>query len=185
MNPHFFALLLIFGLGHPARDPVDPAKGVQLHSRIPCDGYGGPEEAVHVQASFSSGAASSSASSSSSTTAAAAREFVVSRYQTDKCSVETMFQCWHKARTGWHEVWSTASNAPGAQPSVSDILLLASCNEWGSTEAPQYVLSGWYQGGSEAKPMWRQGTVKQVSSQPEVYEFTDPSGGTARLEIKR
>jgi hypothetical protein len=180
MNAHFFALLLIFGLGHPARDPVDPAKGVQLHSRIPCDGNGGPEEAVHVKATFSSGAPSSS-----STAAAAAREFVVSRYQTDKCSVETMLQCWHKARSGWHEAWSAASNAPGAQPSVSDILPLVSCNEWGSTEAPQYVLSGWYQEGSEAKPMWRQGTVKQISSQPEVYEFTDPGGGTARLEIKR
>ena len=175
MNAHFFALLLIFGLGHPARDPVDPAKGVPLHSRIPCDGNGGPEEAVHVQATFSSGASPS----------AAAREFVVSRYQTDKCSVETMLQCWHKARSGWHYVWSAASNAGGAQPSVSDILSLASCNAWGSTEAPQYVLSGWSQEGSESKPVWRQGTVKQVSSQPEVYEFTDPSGGTARLEIKR
>ena len=180
MNAHFFALLLIFGLGHPARDPVDPAKGVQLHSRIPCDGFGGPEEAVHVQVTFSSGAPSSSA-----TTAAAGREFVVSRLQTDKCSVETMFQCWHKPRTGWHDVWSAASNAPGAQPSSGDILPLASCNEWGSSEAPQYVLSGWSQEGSEAKPMWKQGTVKQVSSQPEVYEFADTNGGTARLEIKR
>jgi len=175
MNAHFFALLLIFGLGHSARDPVDPAKGVQLHSRIPCDGFGGPEEAVHVQATFSSGASS----------ATGAREFVVSRYQTDKCSVETMFQCWHKPRTGWHELWSAASNASNAKPSAGDILPLASCNEWGSSEAPQYVLSGWYQEGSDAKPIWRQGTVKQVSSQPEVYEFADPNGGTARLEIRR
>ncbi|MGO9444258.1 MAG: hypothetical protein ACLPXB_05690 [Thiobacillaceae bacterium] len=180
MNAHFFALLLIFGLGHAARDPVDPAKAVQLHSRIPCDGYGGPEEAVHVQVTFSSGAPASSAP-----TTAAAREFVVSRLETDKCSVETMFQCWHKPRTGWHDVWSAASNAPGAKPTVGDILPLASCHEWGSSEAPQYVLSGWHQEGSESKPMWRQDMVKQVSSQPEVYEFTDPNGGTARLEIRR
>jgi len=170
MGRNVFALLLIFGLGHPARDPIDPAKGVQLHSRIPCDGYGGPEEAVHVQVTFSSAGS------------AAAREFVVSRYQTDKCSVETMFQCWHKARSGWHEVWSATN---GTASSAGDILPLASCNEWGASEAPQYVLSGWYQEGSESKPVWRQSTVKQVSSQPEVYEFTDPSGGTARLEIKR
>jgi len=175
MNAYFFAFLLIFGLGHPARDPVDPAKGVQLHSRIPCDGYGGPEQAVHVQVTFSS----------SSSSATGAREFVVSRYQTDKCTVETMFQCWHKPRTGWHDVWSATNNTANTQPSAVDILPLASCNEWGSSEAAQYVLSGWYQEGSETKPTWRQAAVKQVSSQPEVYEFTDPNGGTARIQIGR
>ena len=167
MSVHFFAFLLIFGLGHPSRDPVDPAKSVPLHSRIPCDGFGGPEQAVPVQVTFSSGATP--------------REFSVSRYQVDKCSVETMFQCWHKERAGWHEVWSAASG----QPSSGQILPLASCYEWGSGEPARYILSGWYQEGAGSKPVWRQSALRQVSSQPEVYEFTDPNGGTARIQVGR
>jgi hypothetical protein len=175
VSAQFLAFLLIFGLGHPARDPVDPAKSVPLQSRIPCDGHGGPEESVHVQVTFSPSSAS----------AAAAREFVVSRYEIDKCTVETMFQCWHKQRAGWRDVWSAANTAPNAQPSTNAILPLASCYEWGSSEPAKYILSGWYQEGSETKPMWRQAPVKQVSAEPEVYEFTDPNGATARLEIRR
>jgi hypothetical protein len=172
MNAHFVALLLIFGLGHPSRDPIDPAKSIPLHSRIPCDGFGGPEEAIHVQVTFSS----------SSSSADTAREFVVSQYETDQCSVETMFQCWHKARTGWHDVWSAAS----AQPSSGAIMPLASCKEWGSKEPARYILSGWYQeNASSSKPVWRQAAVKQISSAPEVYEFTDGKGGTARIQIGR
>ncbi len=167
MNAHFLALLLIFGLGHPSRDPIDPAKSIPLHSRVPCDGFGGPEEAVHVQVTFSSGDIP--------------REFVVSQYETDKCSVETMFQCWHKARTGWHDVWSAVS----AQPSSGAVVPLASCSEWGSKEPARYLLSGWYREGGDSKPAWRQVALKQISSAPEVYEFTDGKGGTARLQIGR
>jgi hypothetical protein len=66
------------------------------------------------------------------------------------------------------------------------MLPLSSCYEWGSTEAAQYVLSGWYQeGAADPKVAWHQSTIKQVSTEPEVYEFTDPNGGTARLEISR
>jgi hypothetical protein len=159
--------LLIFGLGHHARDPVDPAKGIQLHSRIPCDGNGAPEDLLRAKATFSSGGA--------------VREFVLSQYEVDKCSVETMLQCWHKQRTGFHDTWSVAS----AQASASALVPLPACYQWGSAEPAQNVLSGWYQEGSDSKPAWKQVPVKQVSSQPEVYEFTDPSGGTARLEISR
>ncbi|HTB19209.1 MAG TPA: hypothetical protein VK708_13905 [Bryobacteraceae bacterium] len=168
MNNYFLAFFLIFGLGHPKQDPVDPAKSAQLHSRLPCDGYGAPEDLLRIKATYSPGGS--------------AREFIVSRYQIDKCSVETMFQCWHKQRAGWREVWA----AENAESSAQAMLPLASCNEWGSTEAAQYILSGWYQeGAADPKLPWHQGTVKQVSSVPEVYEFSDPSGGTARLEITR
>ncbi len=61
-----------------------------------------------------------------------------------------------------------------------------SCYTWGSTEAAQYILSGWYQEGeADPKLPWHQSTMKQVSTVPEVYEFSDPKGGTARLEIIR
>jgi len=167
VSANFLALLLIFGLGHHARDPVDAAKGIQLHTRIPCDGFGAPEDLLRIKASFSTGGS--------------LRQFLISRYEVDKCTVETMFQCWHKPRAGWHDVWSFSSAEPPANAQVP----IDSCNEWGSTEPAQYVLSGWYQEGSESKPVWRQVPAKQVSTQPEVYEFADPSGATARLEITR
>ena len=168
MSSYSLAFLLIFGLGHPSREPVDPAKGVPLHSRLPCDGNGDPEDLLRVQTTIPS--------------TAWAREFVVSRYEIDKCAVETMFQCWHKPRAGWRETWSTASTEPSAHALVP----ISSCNEWGSNAPSQYVLTGWYkEGAADSKLVWKQAAVKQVSSEPEVYEFTDPNGGTARLEITR
>ena len=168
MSSNFLAFLLIFGLGHPKQEPVDPAKSAKLQSRLKCDGYGAPEDLVRIQVNFSPGAA--------------AREFVVSQFQTDKCSVETMFQCWHKPRSGWHEVWSAANE----QPTAYAVVPLSSCDEWGATEPAQYVLSGWYQEGAADSKLGRhQAVIKQVSSLPEVYEFSDPNGGTARLEITR
>ena len=168
MCSYFVAFFLIFGLGHHAREPVDPAKSAQLHSRLPCDGNGDPEDLLRIKVTFPTGAW--------------AREFVVSQFQTDKCGVETMFQCWHKPRAGWHSVWSVANEQPAAHALVP----LSSCHEWGSTEAAQYVLSGWYQeGAADPKLAWKQAAIKQVPGEPEVYEFADPNGGTARLEITR
>jgi hypothetical protein len=168
VSSYLLAFFLIFGLGHPARAPLDPAKSAPLHSRLKCDGYGSPEDLLRIQVTYSPGAW--------------AREFVVSRFQTDKCGVETMFQCWHKPRAGWHEVWSAAN----VETSTRALVPISSCDTWGATEPAQYVLSGWYQeGAADPKLAWKQATVKQVSAEPEVYEFTDPNGGTARLEIGR
>lgn len=166
MSGHFLALLLIFGLGHPAREPLDTAKTVPVKSRIPCDGYGAPEENVKVHATFSAGGG--------------AREFAVSRFQNEKCSVDVHVKCLHTRKAGWHDVWSSGNSGESANV----ILPLGACYAWGSSEPAEYVLSGWYQD-SDKKAAWHQATVKQVSSEPEVFEFTDPSGGTARLEIRR
>jgi hypothetical protein len=165
---YFFALLLIFGLGHPSREPVDPAKSAPLRSRILCDGQTAPEDNVSVQAVFPSGDW--------------AREFVVSRFQKDTCAVDLKIKCLHQEKAGWHDVWSAAS----AQPSAGGMLALGSCYAWGSSEPAQYIVSGWYKEGTPGSKLeWRQAAIKQVSSHPEVYEFTDPKGGTARLEIGR
>lgn len=162
------AFLLIFGLGHPSRGPVDPAKSAQLHSRLLCDGYGAPEDLVRIHVTLSSGDF--------------ARQFVVSRFQDEKCEVPAKIKCLHREKAGWRDVWST----PSDQPSAHTMLPLSSCYAWGSTELAQYILSGWYQeGGPDPKLAWHQSTVKQISAVPEVYEFTDPKGGTARLEITR
>ena len=56
----------------------------------------------------------------------------------------------------------------------------------GTSALAQYVLSGWYkEGAADSKEAWKQAPLKPVSTEPEVYEFTDPNGGTARLEIRR
>jgi len=53
-------------------------------------------------------------------------------------------------------------------------------------DPPKYLLTGWYkEGAPDSKLPRKQAAVKQVSSNPEVYEFADPNGGTARLEISR
>ncbi len=168
MSSYLLAFFLIFGFGHPAHEPLDPAKSAPLHSRLKCDGYGSPEDLLRIQVTYSPGAWE--------------REFEVNQFDTDKCGVETMFQCWHKPRAGWHSVWSVANEQPAARAMVP----LSSCHEWGSTAAAQYVLSGWYREGTDnPKFAWKQAPLKQVSSEPEVYEFTDPNGGKARLEITR
>ncbi|HTC88781.1 MAG TPA: hypothetical protein VK686_10815 [Bryobacteraceae bacterium] len=168
MSSYFLAFLLIFGLGHPKQDPVDPSKSAKLHSRLPCDGYGAPEDLVRIQVTYSPGAS--------------AREFVVSRYQDEKCEVDVKGKCLHRIKEGWRDVWS----ATNGEPSAKAMLPLSSCYTWGSTEAAQYILSGWYQEGpADPKMPWHQATIQQVSTAPEVYEFTDPKGGTARLEITR
>jgi hypothetical protein len=32
---------------------------------------------------------------------------------------------------------------------------------------------------------WKQAAIKQISAAPEIYEFADAKGGTARVEIER
>ena len=168
MGIYFIAFLLIFGLGRPPREPVDPAKGAALHSRIACDGQTAPADHVSARATFSAGSW--------------AREFTVSRFQKDTCEVNLKVKCLHHEKAGWRGVWSVESGEPAAR----EMLPLGSCYEWGSSEPAQYVLSGWYkEGAANSKLEWHQASVKQVSSQPEVYEFRDPQGGTARLEIVR
>jgi len=171
VSPYFLAFLLIFGLGRPAREAVDPAKSIPLHSRIPCDGFGGPEQAVHVQVTFSSGATP--------------REFIVSRFEHERCEVNVEIKCLHKEKAGWRDVWSATNTVPNAKPSFGAIVPLASCYEWGSKEPARYILSGWYQESVDSKPAWRQSALRRVSAQPEIYEFTDPNGGTARIQIGR
>ena len=115
-------------------------------------------------------------------TGAWAREFVLSRYQDYKCELDVKGKCLHKDKAGWRDVWSAAN----VQLSARALLPLSSCYTWNSSEPAQYILSGWYQEGApDSKIPWRQDAIKQISSVPEVYEFTDPNGGTARLEITR
>ena len=168
MGSQLLAFLLIFGLGHPSHEPLDSAKAVALRSRIACDGFSAPEDDVHMRVTFSPGSWS--------------REFAVNRFHTERCEVDVKVKCLHKEKEGWRDIWS----ATNAKPSATALLSIPSCYEWGSKTPVQILLSGWYkEGAPDSKIPWQQATVKQVSTKPEVYEFTDPTGGTARLEINR
>ena len=167
MNAYLLAGLLIFGIGQPARKPVDTANSLPLASRLQCDGSTAPNDNLPVIVTFSSGNW--------------AREFLISRFQKEHCGVDLGLTCLHTEKAGWHDAWSAVS----VTPSAGTMLSLASCYAWGSREPAQYVLSGWYkEGAPEAKLEWRQASIKRISSQPDIYEFTDPKGGTARLEFK-
>ena len=85
-----------------------------------------------------------------------------------------------------HDRWKQEWSAGNYQPPPSARFWLNSCSTWESKDAARYLLSGWYkEGGPGGKLPWKQAAIKQVSSSPEVYEFTDPNGGTARVEIRR
>ncbi len=48
------------------------------------------------------------------------------------------------------------------------------------------MLTGWYrEAGSDPDRPWKQAELKKVPSRWETYEFADPDGGTARVEIAR
>ena len=167
MTSRHLAFLLIFGIGGPKSELLDPAKGVPLTSRIACDGYTTPEDDLRVHAAFSAGGNE--------------RKFVVSRYFEDECPVTVEFGCVRKVKAGWRTAWS----ATNAQPSVNDVVSITSCYKWGAKDPAKYVLSGWYKESTDKKAEWKQVAVKQTSEKPEVFEFSDPSGGTGRLEVHR
>ena len=155
-------------MGHPARELLDPAKSAHVSARVPCDGHTAREDEVGVHSSFSQGGA--------------LREFTVNRFHQEACAVDIKGKCMHKEKAEWRAVWSATSD----QSSSSETVSIGACYAWGSSEPAQYVVSGWYQDTENAKkPIWKQLTVKQASQDPEVFEFTDPSGGTGRLELRR
>jgi hypothetical protein len=147
-------------------EPVDVKKSVAVKSRIPCEASTSPEDQLRPRVTFSSGNSE--------------RSFTISVYEKDVCKVDLKVKCFHTAKAGFRDVWSTDSSHPPKTGTVD----LRSCYEWGSPEPAQYMISGWYkEGGPNPKLPWKQAALKQVSTKPDVYEFTDPQGGTARLEL--
>jgi hypothetical protein len=147
---------------------IDISKTVPLTSRIPCDGATAPQDEVNAKTTFSDGPSE--------------RSFTLSEFQQGSCGVNVKVHCFDKKRTGWRQEWAMTNTHPPRPAMVS----LDSCYAWGSKEAAQYVVSGWYKpSGANKKTLWIQAEVKRVSTSPDVYEFTDATGGTARLELTR
>lgn len=165
----------ILGLGtggyartHEREEPLDPSKGMKLISRLPCDGATNPQDQLNLTPSFSPGSGE--------------RSFRIDVFEDNYCKrMDLGFTCLTPRRSFWKEEFSVDS----AHSEVR-AMGLDSCSDWGSTELPQYILTGWYrEGGADSKLPWKQAVVKKVPSRWETYEFTDPSGATARLEINR
>jgi hypothetical protein len=165
----------ILGLGtggyartHPREEPLDPSKGVKLSSRIPCDGATNPQDQINLTPTFSPGTGE--------------RSFRIDVFEDEYCKrMDLGFACLTRRHSLWKQEWSVDSAHSEGRSYGLD-----SCAELGSKDTPQYVLSGWYrEGGADSKLPWKQVVLKPVSSRWETYEFTDPNGGTARLEINR
>jgi hypothetical protein len=151
-------------------EPLDPSKGAKLASRIPCDGVTNPEDQVKLVSTFAAGKLE--------------RSFRIDVYEDKYCKrMDLGFKCLQPGHDLWKQEWSVVNSHPQGETGAYG---LASCSEQGSKDAPQIVLTGWYrEAGSDPKRPWKQAILKKLDSRWETYEFADPDGETARLEITR
>ncbi len=166
-----FLLLPILAVLCYARNPsksdvLDINQSVKFASNIPCDGATNPQQEIILDAHFSP--------------EGGARKFIVDNYQDESCRADIGIKCFKHVPAGWRD--DLIVSADGASH-----YWLNSCRTHGSKDPAQYTLSGWYKDGAakNKKLPWKQAPLKQVSTQPEVYQFTSPDGGTARVEIRR
>ncbi len=152
-----------------AQDHPNPVRGVRIASRIRCDGATNPQEDLKLEPTFSPGSAQ--------------RAFHLDLFESRYCRrLDLYFFCVVPGHRHWKHAWTASSQGPAAPPRY----WMDSCAAWGTPDAPEYILSGWYRENPEAKDSpWKQAAIKKVSETPEIYEFTDAQGGAARLRIER
>jgi len=164
----FVPILAVLSFGRtPSRSEIlDLQQTVKLESSIPCDGVTNPQQEIILDAHFSPEGWQ--------------RIFVIDNYQDESCKVDAGMKCFKHVPAGWRDDLTIDSDG-------TRHFWLNSCRTWGSKEAAQYTLSGWYKEGpaNKKKLPWKQAPLKQVSTQPEVYAFADPNGGKASVEIRR
>ncbi|MGA2131737.1 MAG: hypothetical protein ABSH50_05545 [Bryobacteraceae bacterium] len=150
-------------------DPVDRVQGMRISSRLPCDGATNPQEELKLATSFSPGGWQ--------------RSFHLDVFESQFCKrVDLYFFCLTRGHDRWKPEWVGASQGPAAPARY----WMDACATWGAKDAPEYVLSGWYQEGAAAKKLsWKQAAIKKTADNPETYEFSDPNGGTAQIKINR
>lgn len=157
----------------PKEAPVDSTLGVPLASRIPCDGATNPEDQVSLATTFSPGGWE--------------RSFRIEVFEDKYCKRGDLgWACVQPGHALWQREWSAVS---GSASSVGTFGL-SSCDALGSKEAPRILLTGWYKKpGADAKQakqeLWKQVQIRKTASRWETYEFTDPNGGTASIELVR
>src|SRR5450432_2970150 len=140
-----------------AQDLVDRVQGVRISSRLPCDGANNPQEDLKLETTFSAGGWQ--------------RSFHLDVFESQYCKrLDLSFFCAMHGHDHWKHEWVRDSQGnPGPER-----YWLNACAAWGSKAAPEYILSGWYQEGAASRKLpWKQAAIKQLSTTPEIYEFTD------------
>jgi hypothetical protein len=154
----------------PKEAPGDSTIGAKLASRIPCDGVTNPEDQVSLITTCSPVGAELS--------------FRIEVYADKFCKRGDLgWACVQPGHATWKQEWSAESTVPTA----TSLYGLSSCEESGSNNAPQIILTGWYkeQGPTAKDDVWKQVEVKKAASRWETYQFTGPDGGTAKIELDR
>jgi len=160
---------MLYARSHNADYLLDRVEGVRISSRLPCDGSTNPQEELKMQTTFSPSGWQKS--------------FHLDVFQSQYCKrLDLYFFCVMHGHDRWKHEWvANSQGIPGPR-----MYWINACSSWGAKDSQEYILSGWYQEGEASNKLpWKQAAIKQVSKVPEIYEFTDPQGGTARLEIKR
>jgi len=160
---------MLYARSHNADYLLDRVEGVRISSRLPCDGSTNPQEELKMQTTFSPGGWQKS--------------FHLDIFESRYCKrLDLYFFCVMHGHDRWKHEW-VANSQGGPAPRM---YWLNACSSWGTKDNQDYILSGWYQEGEPSNKLpWKQAAIRQVSAAPEIYEFSDPQGGTARLEIKR
>lgn len=161
-------VLAVFSYARPPAktDTIDLSQGVKLESNLPCDGATNPQQEIILSAHFSP--------------AGGQLSFVIDNYQDETCQADIGIKCFKHIPAGWRDELRIEADG-------TTHYWLNSCRTWGSKDVAQYTLTSWYKEPAvkKKKQPWKQVSLKQVSTQPEVYEFTAPNGGTGRVEITR
>jgi len=159
----------LYARTHAGGDAVNQVEGLRVASRLPCDGSANPQEELKLTATYSPGGWQ--------------RAFHLDVFESQYCRhLNLHFFCVMRGQNHWKPEWVSASQGPAPRARY----WMDACTEAGSAAAPNYILSGWYQEGAASKKLaWKQAAIKKISDSPEVYEFSDPNGGTAKLEVGR
>ena len=158
--------VLSYGRTPAKTEVIDLSQGVKLASNLPCDGATNPQQEIILEAHFSA--------------AGGQLSFLIDNYQDETCIADIGIKCFKQVPAGWRD--ELRIDTDGAIH-----YWLNSCRTWGSKDVAQYSLTSWYKETAvkNKKQPWKQVSLKQVSAQPEIYEFTTPNGGTGRVEISR
>lgn len=159
----------VYARAHRAEDLVDRVQGVRISSRAPCDGATNPQEELKFETTFSPGGWQ--------------RAFHLDAFETKYCKrLDLYFFCVLHGHDRWKHEWAQDNQGPPG----AGRYWINTCSAWGAQDSQSYVLSGWYrEGAANSKLPWKQAAIKQVSTAPEIYEFADGNGGTARVKIER
>ena len=138
-----------------AEDLVDRVQGVRISSRLPCDGSTNPQEDVQFETTFSPGGWQ--------------RSFHLDVFESQYCKrLDLYFLCVMHGHDHWRHEWAQDSQGtPGSKR-----YWLNACSAWGTKDAQDYILSGWYQeGAADRKLPWKQAAIKQISKNTSSFPW--------------